>query len=405
MRLLIATDQWSPDVVGGSARVAAETARLLAARGHEVRVLAPQMPGFPAVSSSGSLQLHRTLRRGLLPQTFTDVVETWRASPKGRDFRPDVLVAHQTTTAAGLLAARLGAPLALVFHASLPLEQRFERAYMSALERAANLALHPAFVLLERLAVRQAGAILVLSDFSRKVVVARHPAAADSIARVRGGVDGDTFRPDQDIVEARARRKIVPGRPFLLTVRRLEPRMGIDLLLHACRLLVDRGTPFVLGIAGAGSLDGPLRRLAADLGLGDHVVFFGRVEEDELRQLYAAADVFVLPTVAYEGFGMSTLEALASGTPVVGTPIGATPELLRPFDPELVARSLEPADLADAVARLLSTPDPHLAQRCVDYARGQFDWSIVIADWEDALERLANPGSVVDLADRTETPG
>jgi glycosyltransferase involved in cell wall biosynthesis len=96
----------------------------------------------------------------------------------------------------------------------------------------------------------------------------------------------------------------------------------------------------------------------------------------------------VLPTVAYEGFGMVTVEALASGTPVVGTPVGATPELLEPLDPRLVARGSDPDSLAVAIRDALTFIDDDFRARCRKYALARFDWDQVTGAWEEALERV-----------------
>ncbi len=391
MRILVATDQWSPDVVGGSARVAAATSRLRAEGGHEVSVVSPRVAGLVPEEVDRQLRLYRSLRRGPFPQTFSDVFETWRSTSRFRGVI-DAVVAHQATTAVGVLAARLGAPLAYVFHASAPLEQRFLRRYLTAPRRAASLALHPSLVLLERAAVRGAAAIFVLSEFSRQLVVAAHREAADRVVLVRGGVYTDVFTPAaRGAAATRTRFDIPPEGTFLLSVRRLEPRMGLEELLRAARLLVDRGLEFTLGIAGDGLHRDVLHALAREQGIEKRVRFLGRVSDDDLPVLYAAADLFVLPTVAYEGFGMATMEALASGTPVVGTAVGATPELLRPLDAQLVAPSAAPADLADTILAALSRCDPALRERCAAYAREHFDWRVVIGDWQTVLERTASP--------------
>ena len=130
-------------------------------------------------------------------------------------------------------------------------------------------------------------------------------------------------------------------------------------------------------------------RLSGELGLDDRARFVGRVEESELRDWYRAADLVVLPTVAYEGFGMVTAEALATGTPVVGTPVGATPELLEPLDPRLVAVGSDPTALADAIRQALSFADDRFRERCRAYAVARFDWDSVIVEWEDALSDAA----------------
>ncbi|HEX2505176.1 MAG TPA: glycosyltransferase, partial [Gaiellaceae bacterium] len=96
MRILVVTDQWFPDLAGGSARVATETATRLAGRGHEVTVVAPRVNGRVAVTENGSLTVHRALGRGFLPQTLTDVYGTRREGLRlGRRF--DLVLAHQST--------------------------------------------------------------------------------------------------------------------------------------------------------------------------------------------------------------------------------------------------------------------------------------------------------------------
>jgi glycosyltransferase involved in cell wall biosynthesis len=83
---------------------------------------------------------------------------------------------------------------------------------------------------------------------------------------------------------------------------------------------------------------------------------------------------------------MVTVEALASGTPVVGTSAGATPELLGPLDPRLLARGSGAAALAPAIREALAVIDDEFRARCRDYALARFAWDRVIAGWEDALE-------------------
>jgi glycosyltransferase involved in cell wall biosynthesis len=164
--------------------------------------------------------------------------------------------------------------------------------------------------------------------------------------------------------------------------------MGLERLLLASQTLM-RSNDLVLAVVGRGSLEERLRRLSSDLGLERRVRFVGQVSDDELRDWYRAADLFVLPTVAYEGFGMATVEALASGTPVVGTSVGATPELLRPLNPGLVARNSEPEVLAATIAEGLDLSEPEFRRRCREYACTNFAWEQVIVDWERELELAA----------------
>jgi glycosyltransferase involved in cell wall biosynthesis len=236
--------------------------------------------------------------------------------------------------------------------------------------------------MLERAAVRRAASIFVLSEFSRSLIQVDHPEHIGKTHLLSGGVDTSAFSPADGRAAACDRLGADPSPRLLVTARRAEPRMGLEQLLRAVALLED---DVGLAVIGDGPLGGDLRRLSGTLGLDGRVRFVGRVAEEELHDWYRAADLFVLPTEAYEGFGMVTVEALASGTPVVGTPVGATPELLEPLDPRLVARGADAASLAAAIEEVLTFADEGFRARCRDYAADRFDWETVIARWERAL--------------------
>ncbi|RDI74866.1 Glycosyltransferase [Gaiella occulta] len=386
MRLLVASDQWSPDAIGGSARVAADTARALAARGHAVSAIVPAQPDRPARALEDGVEVLRVLRRGRLPQTIGDRLQTRRAARSLPSSSFDILVGHQSSTAAGLAAGMPELPLALVFHASAVLERRYLRSRASGRERVLLGALEPALVAFERRAVTRAAAILVLSEYSRELVLSRHPDAADRIRQVRGGVGSAFLAPPRETAAAvRARHGIPPEAVFLLTTRRLEPRMGLEELIAALASVADER--FVLAVTGDGAGRAALEDLVRSLSLNERVRFLGRVDEDELRSLYAAADLFVLPTVAYEGFGMSTIEALASGTPVLGTAVGATPEILAPLDAALIVPRADSAAIAEGLRRIVPRLTPELRSRCASWARAEYAWQEAIEPWEAALER------------------
>jgi glycosyltransferase involved in cell wall biosynthesis len=390
MKLLITTGQWFPDFVGGSGRVATETARRLAQRGHQVTVIAPQHAGAPAIARDGTLTVHRVLARSALPSTLTDIAGSWRAARRLRRERFDLVVAHQTTGALGGLAAATGAPLALVYHASAVRELRFLRTRLRpGAQLLATYPLEPLLLGLERIAIARATRTLVLSEFSRALINEDHPRHADRVVGVLGGVDVDRFAP---LAESRDRLGLTKTVPLLVTARRLEPRMGIDVLLQALVHIPEAQ----LAVIGTGSTKSRLRRLAQTLGVEDRTQFVGRVSDADLRTWYAAADVVVMPTAAYEGFGLVTAEALACGTPVVATSVGASPELLRPLDPGLVATNANGEGLAAAIWHALSDGGRELRARCREYAVSRYSWDAVMPEWERTLEEAA--GSTVAVA-------
>ena len=173
-----------------------------------------------------------------------------------------------------------------------------------------------------------------------------------------------------------------------MTARRLVGRMGLEMLLHAFHELSARRSDVRLIVIGEGELRGVLEVERDRLGLSESVSFMGGVSDSALRDWYGAADAFVLPTLAYEGFGMVTAEALACGTPVVGTRVGATGEILARLDERLLADDVDPKSFAAAIERTLTYTSPSFRERCRAYAIENLDWDTTIGRWEVALSEL-----------------
>ena len=124
---------------------------------------------------------------------------------------------------------------------------------------------------------------------------------------------------------------------------------GSGAAMPSLRLVLAELPSARLAIAGDGPLRAELEQRILGLGLVGSVLLLGRVSEDDLLAWYRRADLFVLPTQELEGFGISTIEALACGTPAVGTPVGGTPEILAEVDSRLLAASRSPRDLATTI--------------------------------------------------------
>jgi glycosyltransferase involved in cell wall biosynthesis len=141
------------------------------------------------------------------------------------------------------------------------------------------------------------------------------------------GVDIERFIPGNKS-EARRSLGIQVREPILIgTVRRLVPRMGLDVLIESLR-----ETPHVhLLLGGAGPLRDELEQLASAIGVRNQVSFLGRIPEEQLLTFFQAIDLMVVPTRYLEGFGLVILEAMACGTPVLATNVDGISEALGPY--------------------------------------------------------------------------
>ncbi len=239
--------------------------------------------------------------------------------------------------------------------------------------------------------VRGCQAITALSEFSVTQLRDIHGINPESVTVIPAGVDVSRFRPVEDRAAVRDRLGLPPT-PVLLTVRNLEPRMGIDMLLDAFpRVLASRPETTLL-IGGSGPLRPVLEEQVERLNLGGRVRFLGYISEEELPLYYAAADVFVIPTRSLEGFGLVTVEALACGTPVIGTPIGSTPEILRCLDARLVAREASAESLAESLVGWLGQEQPgggDLSQRCRQLVETTYTWRASVGRLVELYRRAA----------------
>ena len=147
----------------------------------------------------------------------------------------------------------------------------------------------------------------------------------------------------------------------MLFLSRLDPKKGLDILAEAMRSLAERRHDLSLVVAGSGTLEfeAEVRAIFDQQGLSGHTVFTGMILGEDKWRLLRAADVFVLPS-RHENFGIAVVEAMASGTPVVvSDQVGIEREIAE-AGAGLVT-TLDPADVAGAIGRLLD--DPEAAER------------------------------------------
>ncbi|MFC6010653.1 glycosyltransferase family 4 protein [Nocardia lasii] len=230
--------------------------------------------------------------------------------------------------------------------------------------------------LFERLRYRGADRFVVLSTVFRDVLERDYHVPADRISIIPPGVDLDRFQVAPLDTAAPTRT--------VLCVRRLERRMGIDVLLQAWPKVLAAHPDARLVVVGTGTAEADLRAQAARFP--GTVEFTGRVGDERLTELYAEAAVSVVPTVALEGFGLIALESLAAGRAPIVTDCGGLPDAVRGLDPSLIVPAGEPDALATRLVSALdgTVPDP---AACRAHAE-TFTWDAAAARHADLYRTL-----------------
>ena len=160
--------------------------------------------------------------------------------------------------------------------------------------------------------------------------------------------------------------------------------MGLENLVEAMAEVCQQYPETMLYIGGKGELADTLQAQINRLELTENIKLLGYVADDDLPLCYRAANFSLVPTVALEGFGLIVIESLAAGTPVLGTPIGGIPEILRPFSADMVFASPETQDLASGIIEVLSGKRQLPSSKsCLDYVRANYTWEAIAPQIKD----------------------
>jgi len=203
--------------------------------------------------------------------------------------------------------------------------------------------------IVERTVYRRAARVVVLSSAFRRVLIERYRVSPWRVRVEPPGVDLQRFSPGD---HERARLGLGASKFIAVCVRRLVPRMGVDVLIDAwAQALWQLPAHAQLLVAGDGPLRDELEARIVRNGLKGSVRLLGRVDDDALVELYRAADIGIVPTRSVEGFGLVVIEAAACGTPTIVTRVGGLPEAVAELDPSLAVPAGDAAALAARIAR------------------------------------------------------
>lgn len=278
----------------------------------------------------------------------------------------DLIVSHFAFYTFPLLSILKDRPLITNFHGPWALE--------SSVEAKKSLGVK-AKKWLEQQVYRRSSQFIVLSQTFRDILHHEYQVPLEKIQIIPGGVDIDRFNINLSPTEARSQLNWHPDRPIIFCIRRLAKRMGLENLITAMTQVRSKYPDILLYIAGKGALAETLQTQIEELDLTNNVKLLGYVPDEHLPLCYRAANFSVVPTVALEGFGLIVIESLAAGTPVLGTPIGGIPEILRPFSEDLVFEGCNPNLLAEGIIEALSG-DRILPnnQACLNYVTENYHW-------------------------------
>jgi colanic acid/amylovoran biosynthesis glycosyltransferase len=190
---------------------------------------------------------------------------------------------------------------------------------------------------------------ICISEFNRQYL-ASCGADPDKLHVIHCGVETDAFECETSTG--------LGNPPQIGVLCRLVEKKGIDVLIKACKLLVNTGSPVAVTIAGDGPLRKELETLVSELHLSQHIFFIGNLAHEKVTDWLKTLDVFVLPCKKdahndQDGIPVVLMEAMAAGVNVVSTRISGIPELIEDGNCGLLAEPGDPESLAKAIRKIL----------------------------------------------------
>ena len=383
LRIMLVSDQYPP-MVGGVPTVVSQLAAGLAARGHDVAVLAPSAGWRGGAGRTGAAQVSYA---GSAPWPLYPGLRIAAARPSTvrrqvAAFGPDVVHAHSPLTlgrAALTTARQLAIPVVYTNHYLpanvLPAMHRrpaaFDRAFYAYLTGFGN-----------RCALVTAPTTTALDLLQGRGLAVRGRV-------ISNGIDTGCFRPGPVDAVLRERYGLGGDVPVILSLGRLSPEKRADVLIDAVARLT---VPARLVLAGTGPDAGRLAARARKLGVASQVLFPGFIPDTDLAGLYRLGHVFATASEA-ELQGITTMHALASGLPVVAARAGALSELVAHGTSGYLFGPGQASEAAKYLSRLLA--DRALRDRIAAAARPTMiahDLSRCLVAWEQTYAAVRRSG-------------
>jgi len=375
LKVALCTDYFYPRIGGVSSHIAG-LASELERRHHEVVILTKFAKSDTRYSIAGKVSY-------LNPSIPIPVI---LVPPKASDIREalergkfDIVHAHHAFTPTSLLsisaARKIGIPAILTNHTI------FLASHHKSLWVPTSYVLYPF-----RRCINKANLITAVSRTAADFI--GHFTERGRIVVVPNGIDPNRF--DSRSCAADEPTHEVGSEHIILYVGRLVYRKGIHVLVKAMPQILRKLPDAQLLIAGEGIMENYIKLLIKGLDLEDHVRLLGFVPNEKLPDLYGLSQVFVLPSLYCESFGITLLEAMASGKPIVASNVGGVPEVIEDEVTGLLFRKGDGRDLADDVFRIMN--DRGLALELARKARrsveDNFSWFVVADKMECLYEEL-----------------
>jgi glycosyltransferase involved in cell wall biosynthesis len=377
-------------MLGGAGVYAFHLTKELVRRGHEVHVISPNIEKKETDTVEDGVFVHRI---PVINEPLLYIPSFWFSLSKknnklcksehGFDIHHDNGVIGDV----GILRPRLNGQRVVTIH---HLQSTFTK-HQPLLKGLLSLNLEGAFpsLILARNVVHRADKIIVVSNFTKNDLMQTYKIPSSRIEVVYNGVFPDDFVfRKKEIQNIKGILHLKDEIVFLFVGRINDPRKDLFLLLKAWALLAKKHKSVKLLVVGSGDQT-IARTLAKSMCIGENIFFTGHVGNEVLNKIYCACDIFVSPSLL-EGFGLTLVEAMAAGKPVIACNSGATREIVTDGINGKVLNNRDPKSLAEAMEFFVLNPEciNKIGRSNREYVSKKFDWKTTATLTERTYENL-----------------
>lgn len=346
-----------PPQIGGEAVYTYGLAVALREIGDEVTVITATHDRSMNISDDGGLKIIRLPTSQVIPKMFSfnkaakKILETFESE------KVDII--HNTSDYNGIVISskQKKTPVIATIHHPYAQERRIYRANTNnreyvkyVLQRKINYLEFNSKILCKR-----ADKLIAVSNYTARSVIEEYGIQPTKISVIPNAVDINIFNPDIDGTEFRKKLNI-GSEKVILFVGRLDFQKGIEYLISAFSKIILDFPEVKLIVVGDGPLKNHVRAVISKYNLSGSIFLLGRVDVKDLPDIYAACDLFVVPSLM-EGFGIVYLEAMACGKACIGTNIGGVEDVIADGRTGLLVPPADPKSIYLAIKSLLSDED------------------------------------------------
>lgn len=386
MRVAFITYEYPPFLHGGAGAYAKNITKELAKLGNEVHVITPRLRGCASREIVDGVFVHRV---DFIDKPLLRAFSYWLNLRQGfRKVEHEVRgfdIVHGNAVSDFSLDKRITGWTPRVITVHHLAQELVNVIKPSVLDRIRNSGEEVSLLMpfSEGVCIHRADRIIAVSEDTKSKLASIYDVPLDKIEVIYNGWEEMNFAlTEKEKAEVRAGYDIGNDIPILLFVGRInDRRKGLDILLRAFKTILTK-TDASLFVAGSGNQK-PFKDLSSSLGITSRVTFAGFVDDVTLQKLYSICNVYVCPS-RLEGFGLTILDAMAAGKPIVATKVGAIPEIVKVGGSAFLVQDNNEDELAMAIIQVLGSS---LQAK----ARGENNrkWVQTHYCWEFAARRVA----------------